>query len=513
MSAREKLIFLVGRFLVVAALGLWLWLILPFAAWYVKNIPDKKKNLPFTSWLRVNLVQKDGKYVFFDWLSGFLISWWLYSLGWTVGFGLILGFGAFLPVLAPIYDAVGNLTLGYVAIILGTGYFGFNQAKSYNWDYLLIQAEPTARALLGPEFEKLTEDEKKQLYRHCADVEAGINKGTWLVAGGRSELKHVPADSFAKFGGPGVLVVQEGHAVVLERSGRISRIEGAGFYQLAQYERPHFVVYLPVRTEKVQIGAALTRDKMVIKNFNLMVFHRADRGNQSASSGQYRYDPELIRTLIWSPKGQDWPETVKSVADSAGRDVIGRYHFEDLVSISDESRRRLTVEFTECINKVTKALLGIEVVATNIGAITLSDDATNALEAKNISEIRRQTMVTDAEAEKEAIARKGEGQALAIRHLEQEKAAIRRELLQQLMEPLRAAAGGQPLSNADIAKRYLDAVEHLLEKLETSMIKDDLDAIRYIEALDKIASATGQKTFIVGDPRGAFPRRHDAEPQ
>jgi regulator of protease activity HflC (stomatin/prohibitin superfamily) len=410
MSQSEKTLFRVGRFIVAFALGLWMWILLPIVAWYVKRIPDRTKNLPFSGWLRTNMLQdKNGEYVFYDWLSGFLWGWWGGSVVLTVVISIIFAIlvamaTLFLPfTLALVSSPIRIAMILYLISVVSFGYIGFDIAKSNNWDYLIWQAEPAARALLGQEYDRLTEEQKKELHRHIADVEAGINKGTWVIIDGKAELRHVPADSFARFGGPGGLVVPEGYVVVTQRSGRIARTVGAGYYQLAQYERPQMVVYLPARAERVTVNNALTRDKMVITSLELMVFHRADRGNQSGVSGHYHYDEKLILEKIWSPKGSDWRDTVKSVSDSAARDVIAEYNFEDLVSISDEARRKLLGELVERINKVTKDFLGVDVIAANMGAITISDEAKKVLEAKNLAEAKRLTLTTQTEGEAAAL--------------------------------------------------------------------------------------------------------------
>jgi regulator of protease activity HflC (stomatin/prohibitin superfamily) len=433
MSQGEKTLFRIGRFVAVVALGLWMWILLPIAAGYVKRIPDRTKNLPFSGWLRTNMLQdKGGKYVFYDWLSGFLWSWWKWSVTTMIVIAIALSIMIIFVTLAlPFTSVLVNSPVKIVAIyylvsVVSIGYIGFDVAKSEHWDYLIAQAEPVARALLGQEYDDLTDQQKKELHRHIADVEAGINKGTWIINDGKCVLVHVPAGSFAKFGGPGVLIVPEGYVVVTERGGRISRIVGAGYYQLAQYERPQMVVYLPARAERVLVRDVLTRDKMVITSLELLVFHRADRGDESSTSGQYRYDRKVILEKIWSPNGTDWRDTVKSISDQAARDVIAQYDFEDLVAISGEARRNFLVSLVDRMNQTTKGFLGVDVIAANMGAVTISEEAKKALEEKGLVQVRRQTQIGYAEARKEAkialgegereyLRKQGEGRALAAR--------------------------------------------------------------------------------------------------
>lgn len=449
MSNAERKIFELGRFIVVVALGMWLCLILPFVAWYVKNIPERSKNLPFASWLRVNNLQdKDGNYVFYDWLSNFLWTWWNTAFIITVGATMLVGgmvsAGFLLPSLSFLLNPILIGSVFYLMVVLSFGYVGFGVAKSNHWDYLIWRAEPAARTLLGQEYDSLTKEQQKELHRHIADVEAGINKGTWIVANAKKELLHTPAGSFAKFGGPGVLIVQEGHAVILERSGRISKIVGAGFHQLAQYERPQMVVYLPTRAEKVSVFDVLTRDKMVIKSVELLVFHRADRGDKSSFSGMYRFDKTLILDKIWSPKGDDWRDSIKSISDSAARDMVAQYDFEELVSITGDARRKFLDDLVERINKITKDFLGVDVIAANLGSITISDEAKKVLEEKGLVEVRRRTKVIQAEGEKEAkiamgdgereyLRKQGEGRALAAREEGLAKAEGESERVRELL--------------------------------------------------------------------------------
>ncbi|MGB8648168.1 MAG: SPFH domain-containing protein [Anaerolineae bacterium] len=379
---------------------------------------------------------------------------------------------------------------------------GFTMAKMLHWDALFWQAEPAAKTLVGETvYEQMDTEARNKLKRHIIDTMIGINKMRVIVSGGQITTAVAPAGDLSRFGGPGVLMVQEGHAVILERTGKVTRVVGSGVTYLDPFERVSMSVYLPTRALEVHIVDAITCDRMVLKDFELLIFHRVDRGDQSQASGQYRYDPKIILGKIWSPKGHDWERTVQSIAKNAARDVIAEYNFADIVSIAGTARLNLRQEFASRINATTKDFLGIEVVGATIGAIECSDEAKRAMEQKGLSEVERQTLVLRAEGEKEAMARKGEGQALAIRRLEAEKSTIRKELIQQLMEPLRQMTG-QPLTDKEVVKEYIEVVERLLERLETTMVRDDLDMIRYVEALQTITAATGPKTFIVGDTKG-----------
>ena len=59
-----------------------------------------------------------------------------------------------------------------------------------------------------------------QAIKSAISIFLGINRGTWVVRDGQTELRDENRSSLQRFGGPGVLIVQEGHAVILEISGR-----------------------------------------------------------------------------------------------------------------------------------------------------------------------------------------------------------------------------------------------------------------------------------------------------
>ena len=106
----------------------------------------------------------------------------------------------------------------------------------------------------------------------------GLSKGTWEVREGKLEVLDKPDGSLARFGGPGDLIVQQGHAVILERNGKVTNVVGSGLTFLKAFERVSIVVPLYTRTEHVIVEQVMTRDRMPIQSFEFFVFHKADAG-------------------------------------------------------------------------------------------------------------------------------------------------------------------------------------------------------------------------------------------
>jgi regulator of protease activity HflC (stomatin/prohibitin superfamily) len=240
---------------------------------------------------------------------------------------------------------------------------------------------------------------KNALLLYLTENTVNLSTETWEVDNGRPPQRVPISPHVSKLFGIGKLNISEGNVAITMRSGRIGRVLGAGSHQLEQDERPTMTVYLPTLSEVVVIPDVLTRDNEVISNLDLRVIHRVDKGSQSAASGRYKYDPQIILEKIWSPKGSDWRGAVRSIAETVARDVIAQYVMEDIVAISSISNRKFEDEFTEQINQKTKKYLGVEVVATNLGKITIPNEAKKALEENWLRQVQLHTQALEAGVE------------------------------------------------------------------------------------------------------------------
>ena len=228
----------------------------------------------------------------------------------------------------------------------------------------------------------------------------GINRGTEIVSHGQSELRGDPGGSLACFGGPGVLIVQEGHAVILEISGKVSRVVGRGITWLEPFERISMVVPLFLRRETLTVEKVATRDKVLIEEFEIQVFHKVDPGPpaEQIRDGQFAYTIRKLLDDVWSPSGGDWRHAVCSVAETATRDVVGRFELEEIVPISDTFRTQFREILTYEMNRVTARKMGVLTVTVDIGKIVVPVEN----EQKLLEKWAAQQQVQIAEAEKEA---------------------------------------------------------------------------------------------------------------
>lgn len=429
MSRRERWIFRVSLLIASAALGLWLWLLIPCAAWYVKNIPDATQNLPFASWLRTQQRR------FYDWLSGFLMTWFWRGLLLTMALGVItaaalVGLAPPLGLLPLVWERIVLVGIAvYLCSMLGT-WVGFSFARSSYWDMLWWRAEPAARALLG-EYDDPNKPPDPDVVRHVVDAEIGINKATWVVSEGKIKMHHPAAGKLAKFGGPGILIVEEGYAVVLTKSGKISRVVGRGLNTLLPFERPQMVVPLTTQAVRLEVHYVVTQDGGLLKVIEGLVFCKLDAGRRNRDSdARYPFDDELILNKVWSPKGGDDAKeavsAVKPISESALRQVVSRHTLHEFFDNFEQTRMKIRDELVVEANQITDPFLGFRIIAAAIDKIEMPEETEQKLWQRWAVVKDEHIKEKEAEIERERLLTISEGEATRLER--EERARIQAQL-------------------------------------------------------------------------------------
>ncbi len=297
----------------------------------------------------------------------------------------------------------------------------------------------------------------------------GVNRGTWVVSDGKAELRGDPSGSLARFGGPGVLIAQEGHAVILERSGRLSRVAGRGITWLQPFERISMIVPLYARAEKITVEQVATKDKILVEEFEVLVFHRLDAGPEEdqVQDGIFAYNEQKLLREVWSPSGGDWRGGVKSASESAVRDVVGRFDLEEVVPMSDQFRDRFKETLKLTINKVTQRAMGVEVIAVDIGKVKVPEEARKRLLEKWLAD----WSIRIAQSEREAMIRKGEAEAVIMKIKQVAWAEAQRHIIEQITAGFRGMnIEGRETACYLIALRSLEALEHMAQDPATKIL-------------------------------------------
>ena len=262
-----------------------------------------------------------------------------YWCSWVIYHPLWLFEPAFIPIgdnriLQFLFEGVPSRLFWSVA--LGTG-----MAALISILTLRVYGNLVAPGVYG-QFEEYRGHEKEATSHVIRDL-IGLAPGVLLVS--RGELTSIggAGNSVSMFGGPGMLIVQAGHAVILEQTGAISRVVSKGLTMLQEFEMVGMVVPLSTRTERITVQDVPTNDQIVITELEALVFHKADPGPQkdALGDGSYPYNAAILVDKIWGPNGGDWRTAVQSIASTAIRDLVGRYNLEELVPLSDQVRAEL----------------------------------------------------------------------------------------------------------------------------------------------------------------------------
>jgi WD40 repeat protein len=219
-------------------------------------------------------------------------------------------------------------------------------------------------------------------------IELGVHRAQVLISKGEIIQQRAAVGALAELAGPGMLIVEEGHAAVLMRHGDITRVVGNGITWLSPYEFVHMPIYLAPQVTRLGIDNVLTLDNMMIDQIEIAVTHRVDRGDQSRASGQFYFDPQLIREKIWSPEWKNRRGNLDMIIKSTTFDIIAQYKFADIVSIAGDARQHLIHELTIRLDVQTREI-GIETMDVQIGAIKIPSSIRNALERKSLGGVDR----------------------------------------------------------------------------------------------------------------------------
>lgn len=304
-------------------------------------------------------------------------------------------------------------------------------------------------------------------------VMLGIDQGTCLVKNGKAEVIEKPKGRLARFGGPGKLIVQEGHAVILEKNGKINRVVGSDLTWLEPFEMISMIVPLQLRTERVLVSEVVTRDRIVLEDVEVFVFHGADPGseNQRIHDGQYVYNPEILREKVWSPSGNDWRDAVKSISSRAVRDVVGRYYLEQLFPLVGDNRAGFLKNLKARIEEITEKI-GVQVVVVDVGLLRVPTETRSRLLEQWIAEWDQHVDLKRAETSQK---------------VQGHKTQARVDNIKAVSEGLKQLLGSEADPQDLVALRF---IEYLEQRDEGSAPHNgsDTDALLKIQGLQALRS-------------------------
>lgn len=165
-----------------------------------------------------------------------------------------------------------------------------------------------------------------------------------LVSNG--EIKEDDRDKFLAnphLGGPGQLIVGSNNAVVLERYGKISRIEGPGRVFVDRFERIREIIDLRPQT-KTTPATVYTKDGIALKTDITVRFQI--KGGTPTLTQPYPFDKEALMTATRSetwrvlPTGKDgrmnWIDKVMGNVESTLRGIVAQRKLDQVFDFTDD---------------------------------------------------------------------------------------------------------------------------------------------------------------------------------
>ena len=278
-----------------------------------------------------------------------------------------------------------------------------------------------------------------------------------VISNGVVTYSRPPSKSIRMLG-PGMVIVDSGNAVVLERNGQITRVKGPGFIRTDPYEILTAIVDLSLQKKTLAATAdILTRDGIPLQITWTILYRIICDEKALIDEAKYCIDEKAIRrAVLWAA---DWKEQTELVARTVLRDSIAERHLNEIIyqpHIEDanhlpRSRAHLQETIREEVDRQSREW-GVEVVKFSVDEIhvpeavkqrmldhwdidwryivELSKKVTDgevtrldAITQRRVTEIKRQTseieaMITAIEARAQADAHLLERRGLAIAEAE-----------------------------------------------------------------------------------------------
>lgn len=256
------------------------------------------------------------------------------------------------------------------------------------------------------------------------------NPGLSATAHARAyEVDH-ENEAMGKIGGPASVSVHGGTAVLLERGGGFSRIEGPGEIDLKPFERVQAVIDLRTLSRPAH-ASARTKDGILVEADVSASFHLMMQLDDEDLS-EYDELPvsrEVIRRIVYeagSPSG--WESAASKAVASGVNGIISKKMFDELWA-PDDPKQNPRREMFDAVSVKAKANLrkkGIKLIDMSIGALDIDE---------KIVEQRRE--LWKAYWESQSSITEAEGDAEANRKIEIAKAQAQAELIQTITQGLR----------------------------------------------------------------------------
>jgi regulator of protease activity HflC (stomatin/prohibitin superfamily) len=363
-------------------------------------------------------------------------------------------------------------------------------------------------------------------FQYVATRVFGLGQRYVVVENGQI-LTESPPKMLSRFGGPGILVVKPGNAVVLEQGGRISDIVGQGVRPLGRFEylmRPvevKGIVDLRPQWKRTRVKNVLTSDGIPLQIIVGMGYQIEPQGvtDRRPSSrlaggeattplvdGEYPVYKATIRNAVLATTADGWAGLFPAGPVLVLRDVVAAYTLDQIFPPAQVSHqpnpdaRTIRRIEDEVVARFDPRWAGVQFRSFDIEQIRMPEEIRERMVRRWTAVVERDLKLRDAETERESIIQLSEGRAVSLERMEQ----VRFDAWQQASDSVEGAiervtalmAKMAASSHPQIAANFIAVVE----QLTVWFGQDQSTAMRYIEAIESVAHSKGTKTFVFNPP-------------
>ncbi len=334
----------------------------------------------------------------------------------------------------------------------------------------------------------------------------------WVVIDDGDVISEKPAGILKRFGGPGILVINPGNAVVTTRRGMVKQVWGNGIHETERLEKIKKVVDLSPQWEIITADDVLTMDGIPLKvnigvGFQIRPCNGGDRqklpdcgDNVSKHAdditasigreiplwdccipGSFSVRLSDILRAVFNPSSDDWHKAPFLVL-SQFRDIVAELDLSALLGMN--VLQELANRTSGMAGRIFPGW-GLRLNGVRINSISPPDNLKR-------SWFEHWGRMRGAEDERTAMEHRGKGTARQIDIVEKAKLEAFDNLQRKVIQ---AIYGIKNLGTLDrTGMEILEFMNTLSERLGAG----DVVAYRYLHILENIAKSEGDKTFFIG---------------
>lgn len=323
--------------------------------------------------------------------------------------------------------------------------------------------------------------------------------GPWIrVQGG--EISANEDSVLTRIGGPGSLIIGADNAVVLERGGTFTLVQGPGFGKLQPFEKIYDVIDLrPKRT--CYTVTAMSREGILFDWDVEVQYQIADGGLPLSNGAFYPLSPDdvfrastskWIREEGWKfGQDMDWEGLIViSQAEGTLRSMLARRPLDELIGVTEEEEQAARIAIQTELEKDLRAY------APRVGAKILQVRLDNLRVHDAVAEQWIKTWKTRWQSW--SAQRLAQGEASNIFLYEKVKAEAQAEMILGISQALRSFLVNQSFPKQAIPQMLLMRLFSVLDRADfaaTSRVFFPAQTLKALEAIRRPIQAGGQ--FVV----------------